>query len=152
MSNVFGIDISALQAFQQAIDVTSNNVANASTPGYDEESIELDAAAPQIERRRAIGAGVVRGGVQRAYSQAAANQLNTSQSSLGQLNALQNYTSQIDNLFGTTAGGLTTALQTYYSGWSTVADNPTSTAARQALLGDAHSPRHQLQYHEHAAQ
>ena len=44
-------------------------------------------------------------GINRAFSQAAANQLNTSQSSLGQLNALQNYTSQIDNLFGTTAGG-----------------------------------------------
>jgi flagellar hook-associated protein 1 FlgK len=75
--------------------------------------------------------------VQRAYSQAATNQLNTSQSTLGQLTALQNYTSQIDNLFGTTAGGLTTALQNYYSGWSTVADDPTSTASRQALLGDA---------------
>jgi flagellar hook-associated protein 1 FlgK len=32
---------------------------------------------------------------------------------------------------------LSTALQNYYGGWSAVADNPTSTAARQALLGDA---------------
>jgi flagellar hook-associated protein 1 len=137
LSNIFGIDVSALQAFQQAIEVTSNNVANASTPGYDEESIDLTAAVPQEYGSIPIGAGVVVSGVQRAYSQAAANQLNTSQSSLGQLNALQKYTSQIDNLFGTTAGGLTTSLQTYYSGWSAVADDPTSTAARQALLGDA---------------
>ena len=137
MSSIFGIDLSALQAFQQAIEVTSNNVANASTPGYDEESIELETALPQDAGGFAIGSGVDVGGVQRAYSQAAANQLNTSQSTLGQLTALQNYTSQIDNLFGTTAGGLTTALQTYYSGWSAVADDPTSSAARQALLGDA---------------
>jgi flagellar hook-associated protein 1 FlgK len=134
---VFGIDVSALQAFQQAIEVTSNNVANANTPGYDVESIELATAAAQSTGSIPIGAGVVVDGVQRAYSQAAANQLITSQSSLGQLNALQNYTSQIDNLFGTTAGGLTTALQNYYNGWSAVADNPTSTASRQALLGDA---------------
>ena len=137
MSNVFGIDVSALQAFQQAIEVTSNNVANASTPGYDVQSVNLASAAPQDSGSIAIGAGVVVSGVGRAYSQAAANQLNSSQSSLSQLNALQNYTSQIDNLFGTTAGGLSTALQTYYSGWSAVADNPTSTAARQALVGDA---------------
>jgi len=137
VSNVFGIDVSALQAFQQAIEVTSNNVANANTPGYDVESIELATAAAQSTGSIPIGAGVVVDGVQRAYSQAAANQLITSQSSLGQLNALQNYTSQIDNLFGTTAGGLTTALQNYYNGWSAVADNPTSTASRQALLGDA---------------
>ena len=137
MSNVFGIDVSALQAFQQAIEVTSNNVANASTPGYDVESIELATAAPQDSGDIPIGAGVNVSGINRAFSQAAANQFNTSQSSLSQLNALQSYTSQIDNLFGTTAGGLTTALQTYYSGWSAVADNPTSTAARQALIGDA---------------
>ncbi len=137
MSNVFGIDVSALQAFQQAIEVTSNNVANANTPGYDVESIDLATAASQTTGNIPIGAGVLVDGVERAYSQAAVNQANTSQSSLGQLNALQSYTSQIDNLFGTTAGGLTTALQNYYNAWSAVADNPTSTAARQALLGDA---------------
>jgi flagellar hook-associated protein 1 len=137
LSSIFGIDLSALQAFQQAIEVTSNNVANASTPGYDEESIELETALPQNAGGFAIGSGVDVTGVQRAYSQAATNQLNTSQSTLSQLTALQSYTSQIDNLFGTTAGGLTTALQTYYSGWSAVADDPTSTSARQALLGDA---------------
>jgi flagellar hook-associated protein 1 len=139
LSSIFGIDLSALQAFQQAIEVTSNNVANASTPGYDEESIELATALPQTPGGFAIGSGVNVTGVQRAYSQAAANQLNTSQSTLSQLTSLQNYTSQIDNLFGTTAGGLTTALQTYYSGWSAVADDPSSTSARQALLGDANA-------------
>jgi flagellar hook-associated protein 1 FlgK len=137
VSDVYGIDVSALQAFQQAIAVTSNNVANASTPGYDVESIQLNAAAPQGAGNAAIGAGVVVTGVTRAFNQAAANQLNTSQSSLGQLTALQNYASQIDNLFGTTAGGLSTALQSYYSGWSAVANDPASTASRQALLGDA---------------
>jgi flagellar hook-associated protein 1 FlgK len=137
VSNVFGIDVSALQAFQQAIEVTSNNVANASTPGYDVQSIDLVTTQPQDSGGVQVGAGVSVGGVTRAYSQTAANQLNTSQSSLGQLNALQNYTSQIDNLFGTSAAGLTTALQNYYSGWAAVSDNPTSAAARQALLGDA---------------
>ncbi len=32
---------------------------------------------------------------------------------------------------------MSTALQSYYSGWSAVANDPTSTAARQALLGNA---------------
>jgi flagellar hook-associated protein 1 FlgK len=56
---------------------------------------------------------------------------------LGQLNALQNYSTQIDNLFGTTVGGLSTTLQSFYSAFSDVANNPTSTASRQALLGQA---------------
>ncbi len=137
MSNAIGISLTALQALQQAIAVTSNNVANANTPGYDVESINLTSAAPQSNGSVTVGAGVDVAGVTRAFSQAETNQLNTSQSALGSLNAQQNYTTQIDNLFGTTANGLTTALQTYFSGWSNVADNPTSTAARQALLGDA---------------
>jgi flagellar hook-associated protein 1 FlgK len=139
VSDAFGISLSALQAFQQAIAVTSNNVANANTPGYDEETIQLTDIPPQSYGGLAVGGGVGVTGVTRAFSQAQANQLNNSQSSLGSLNAIQNYTTQIDNMFGTTAGGLTTALQTYYSGWSNVANNPTSTAARQALLGDAQS-------------
>jgi flagellar hook-associated protein 1 len=137
VSDVFGISVSALQAFQQAINVTSNNIANASTPGYDVESANLTEALPQSNGAATVGAGVVVTGISRAYSQAAANQLNTSQSTLGQLNALQNYSSQIDNLFGTTVGGLSTSLQGFYSAFSNVANNPTSTASRQALLGQA---------------
>jgi len=137
MSDVFGISVSALQAFQNAINVTSNNVANASTPGYDRETVNLTEAIPQSNGSATIGAGVVVSGISRAFSQAAANQLNTSQSSLGQLNALQNYTNQIDNLFGTTVGGLSTALQGFYNAFSDVANNPTSTASRQALIGQA---------------
>jgi flagellar hook-associated protein 1 FlgK len=139
VSDVFGISVSALQAFQQAINVTSNNIANASTPGYDVESANLTEAIPQSNGAATVGAGVVVTGISRAFSQAAANQLNTSQSSLGQLNALQNYSSQIDNLFGTTVGGLSTSLQSFYSAFSNVANNPTSTASRQALLGQAQS-------------
>ena len=82
-----------------------------------------------------------------------ANQLNTSQSSLGQLNALQNYTSQIDNLFGTTAAGLTTALQTYYSGWSAVAQRSDlhRRAAGAARRCAERSPPN-IQHDQHAAQ
>jgi flagellar hook-associated protein 1 FlgK len=139
VSDVFGISVSALQAFQNAINVASNNVANASTPGYDRESVILTEAIPQSNGSATVGAGVVVAGISRAYSQAAANQLNTSQSSLGQLTALQNYSTQIDNLFGTTVSGLSTALQSFYGAFSDVANNPTSTASRQALLGQAQS-------------
>jgi flagellar hook-associated protein 1 FlgK len=145
MSDLFGISVSALQAFQNAISVTSNNIANASTPGYDVETTLLNEAVPQANGTATVGSGVTVAGVSRAYSQAAASQLNTSQSTLGQLTSLQTYTSQIDNLFGTTGGGLSTALTTYYSGWSDVANNPTSTASRQALVSDAQGVASSLQ-------
>jgi flagellar hook-associated protein 1 len=122
---------------QQAITVTSNNIANANTPGYADESVELSTQVPQSAGATAIGAGVEVAGITRAVNEVNNSQLNSSQGTLGSLNALQTYTTQIDNVIGTTAGGVSTALQNYYSGWSTVANNPTSTASRQALLGDA---------------
>lgn len=139
MSDIFGISVTALQAFQAAINVTSNNVANASTPGYDRESVNLAAGIPQSNGSVSVGSGVVVTGINRAFSQAAASQLNSSQSALGQYTALQSYSTQIDNLFGTTSGGLSTALQSFYSGFSDIANAPTSTASRQALLSDAQS-------------
>ncbi len=137
MSDIFGITTSSLQALQTAIEVTSNNIANANTPGYADESVEFSDAVPQSNGSFMIGAGVEVAGITRAVNQVANNQLISSQSVLGQLNALQGYTNQIDNIVGTTAGGLTTALQNYYSAWSTLATDPTSTASRQALISAA---------------
>ncbi len=137
MSDVFGISLSALQAFQKALAVTSNNIANANTPGYAVETANLSSAVPQSNGTAPIGNGVVVSSVTRAFNQTTQNQLYTSQSSLGQLNSLQSYTNQIDNIVGTTGGGLTTALQSYYNAWSTLANNPTSTAARQAVLSQS---------------
>jgi flagellar hook-associated protein 1 len=145
LSDIFGISVGALQAFQSALNVTSNNIANANTPGYVKESVELTTAKPQSNGSVTVGDGVVVSGISRSFSQATANQLNSSQSALGQLNALQSYSSQIDNLVGTTAGGLSTALQNFYGAWSDVANNPTSTATRQALLGKAQSVAASLQ-------
>jgi flagellar hook-associated protein 1 len=145
LSDIFGISVSALQAFQAAISVASNNIANANTPGYARESINLGSAIPQSNGSMSVGAGVVVNGISRTFSQTVANQLNASQSALGQLNAMQSYSSQIDNLVGTTAGGLSTGLQNFYSAWSDVANSPSSSATRQALLGKAQSVASSLQ-------
>jgi flagellar hook-associated protein 1 len=139
VSDVFGISVGALQAFQAAINVTSNNVANANTPGYVKESINLVTAPPQASGVVSIGNGVLVSGISRSFNQATADQLNNSQSSLAQLTAQQTYSSQLDNIVGTTAGGLSTAVQNYYNAWSNVANTPTSAATRQALLGAAQS-------------
>src|ERR1700733_4457709 len=115
MSDLFGISVSALQAFQTALAVTSNNIANANTPGYSDETANLTSAVPTSSSGGPIGGGVAVASVTRAFNQLNENQLNTSQGSLSQLTSLQSYTNQIDNIVGTTAGGLSTALTSYYS-------------------------------------
>ncbi len=148
MSDVFGISVSALQAFQNAINVTSNNVANASTPGYDRETVNLTEAIPQSNGTATVGAGVVVTGISRAYSQAAANQLNTSQSSLGQLNALQNYSTQIDNLFGTTVGGLSTVTAEFLQRILRCRQQPDLDRVAPGIARSGAKRRHQLSERE----
>ena len=103
-------------------------------------SICVEGAAAIQRRRRSWAAASSCRGISRAFSQAAANQLNTSQSSLGQLTALQSYTTQIDNLFGTTVGGLehraAELLQRIFRRRQRLRPRPPS---RQALLGKAQS-------------
>ena len=137
MADVFGISVSALQAFQRAITVTGNNIANASTPGYSRQSVDLSSRPPQLYGSGWVGSGVDVVAVRRAFDQASVNQLNTSRSSLGQLDAYKIYTDQLDNLFSTTGGGITAATQRFFGAVSDVANHPTSAAARQSLLGQS---------------
>jgi flagellar hook-associated protein 1 FlgK len=137
VSDIFGISVSALQAFQRAITVTGNNIANASTPGYNRQSAELVTRTPEFSGNNWLGTGVDVATVTRAFDQAGYNQLVGSQSALGQLDALKNYTDQLDNLFSTNGGGITSAVQGFFSAAADVANDPTSAAARQALLGQA---------------
>ncbi len=140
-----------MQALQTAIATTSNNIANANTPGYAKESVDLTTAIPQVHGSASVGTGVQVTAILRSYSQAAANQLNGSQSNLGQLTSLQTYTNQVDNIVGTTAGGMSAALQSYYTAWSNVANEPTSIATRQASSVRGARRRVELSEHELAA-
>ncbi len=137
MSDIFGISVSALQAFQKAVAVTGNNIANASTPGYSRQSVELATKEPQRYGNGYLGSGVDVITVRRSFDQAAVTQRNNSQSALGQINSLKTYTDQLDNLFGTTGDGLSAALKNFFGALSDVANDPASTSARQALLGHA---------------
>jgi flagellar hook-associated protein 1 FlgK len=74
LSDFFAISVGALQAFQSALNVTSNNIANANTPGYAKETVDLVTANPQSNGNVTIGNGVTVAGISRSFSQATANQ------------------------------------------------------------------------------
>lgn len=145
MPDIFDISVSALQAFQRAITVTGNNVANANTPGYNRQRVELNSRAPQYYGNGWVGAGVDVSTVRRSFDQAGVNQLNASQSALGQLDAFKVYTDQLDNLFSTKGAGITAAVRGFFNAASDVANDPTSAAARQAFLGQAQTLASTLQ-------
>jgi flagellar hook-associated protein 1 FlgK len=87
--------LSGLNATQAALQVASDNIANASTPGYSRKTIEL-------ESRRILsqGAGVQTGEIQREVDAYVIRQLRDQRSVVGQYAVRDRFLQQIDNLFG----------------------------------------------------
>ena len=144
MADLLSTSVSGLLAFQQALDVTSNNIANASTPGYSVETANFTEAPGQSTGSGFIGSGVDVQSITRTYNEYLAQQVRSSQSSYSSSNALASQAAQIDNMLSDSSTGLTATLQSFVNSMQSVASTPTSTAARQALLNQAQTLAQQL--------
>jgi flagellar hook-associated protein 1 FlgK len=144
MASLLSTSVSGLLAFQQALDVTSNNIANASTPGYSVETANLAEALGQQTGSGYVGSGVDVQSITRTYNEYLAQQVRSSQASYSSSNALAAQAAQIDNMLSDSSTGLTATLQSFVNSLQSVASAPTSTAARQALLSQAQALAQQL--------
>ena len=148
MADILSTSVSGLLAFQQALDVTSNNVANVSTPGYSVETANLTEAPGQEIGGSYIGGGVDVAGITRAYDELLAQQVRSSQASYSSFNTLATQAAQVDNMLSDSSTGLTATLQSFVNSLQSLASAPTSTAQRQALLSQAQALTQQLQSYD----
>lgn len=144
MADLLSTSVSGLLAFQQALDVTSNNIANASTPGYSVETANLAEALGQSTHVGFIGSGVDIQSITRNYNEYLALQVRGSQASYSSANTLAAQSGQVDNMLSDSGTGLTATLQSFVNSLQAVASAPTSASARQALLNQAHALAQQL--------
>src|SRR5215470_10749106 len=98
MSNVLSTSVSGLLAFQRALDVTSNNVANAATPGYSVETTNISEELALPTASGYIGNGARVDSVTRSYDELLAGQVRTSQSTYSSSNTFATQAAQIDNM------------------------------------------------------
>ncbi|MDI5935144.1 flagellar hook-associated protein FlgK [Halomonas kalidii] len=127
--SIFSIGLSGLNAAQNALNTTSNNISNVYTPGYNRELVLLGES-------RADG-GVRVNDIQRQFNQYVADQLNAATSSSSALTAYQGQISQIDNLLADREAGLAPLMQHFFSALEDLAGAPSDPAARQGVLGTA---------------
>lgn len=131
------IGVSALNAAQAGLLTTSNNIANASTHGYSREQTVQTPNQALGTASGFIGQGVNVTTVQRLYSSFINTQLHQQQSTASQLTTYYNQIQQINNSIASTTGGLSSALQGFFTSVNGVTSNPSSTAARQAMISNA---------------
>ncbi len=137
MVDALKIGLSALLAQQRAIAVASNNVANASTPGYSRQRLELVERPSQQVASGAIGSGVSAATVRRIGDDVVATQLRAAAAGYQRSEAFVGFAESLDNLLADQQTGLNVTLQSFSNAIQDVANDPSSTAARQVLLSEA---------------
>ena len=139
MSSIYGIAVSALNAAQAGLATTSNNIANANTPGYSLEKIVQTQAQSQNTGSGFIGQGVNVTTVVRQYDQFLGAQVLSAQTQSSSLTTQLGLAQQVSNLLGTSSSGLTPAMQSFFTAVNAVANAPQSVPARQTLISSAQS-------------
>lgn len=138
-SGTFGIGVSGLLAFQRALSVTGNNIANSATEGYSRQRIQLSNQPPEFFGGSYFGSGVRVAGVERLFDQFVENQLRSSTSASQQYTVYYDFARRVDNLLADPDSGLAPGMQRFFAAVQDVANDPTSNAARQVLLSEADS-------------
>lgn len=118
-----------LNAAQNALNTTSNNISNVYTPGYNREITVLN------ESRN--NAGVRVADIERQFNTFVAAQLNNAKSQSTALETYNTQISQIDNLLADREAGLSPLMQNFFSALEDLASAPSDPAARQGVLGAA---------------
>jgi flagellar hook-associated protein 1 FlgK len=126
---MFSIGLSGLNAAQNALNTTSNNISNVYTPGYNREITVLN------ESRN--NAGVRVADIERQFNTFVAAQLNNAKSQSTALETYNTQISQIDNLLADREAGLSPLMQNFFSALEDLASAPSDPAARQGVLGAA---------------
>ncbi len=139
MSDLFRIGTSALMTYQQSLSTAAHNVANVNTPGYSRQSVELSTQRPDSMGGMYLGNGVQASAVRRAYDEFVVDQVRTSQSAFKHQETYMEMAQQVDSLLGDTETSLAAGLQDFFNAAQEVADDPTSSAARQVMLTEGQS-------------
>ena len=117
-SGLLNISITGLNAAQAGLMTTSNNIANASTPGYNRQTIVQTPSVALFTGSGYIGQGTSVANIQRVYNAYLGTQLLSAQATASQLSSYSDQISNIDNLLGGTNSGLSPSLQSFYSALS----------------------------------
>lgn len=127
-ADLFTIATSGLQAQNQLLTTTSNNIANVNTQGFVRE---------RTEHTEQIAGGVGIGSTSRVINTFAQNQHRRDTSRLGEAEILSERTNQVDNIFASESNSAATTMSRFFAALGTSTDEPNNTAARQLVIGEA---------------
>jgi flagellar hook-associated protein 1 FlgK len=126
------------------MDVTAHNVANASTPGYHRQRVELQAAGAHMGIGIFAGVGRQYGvdvaGTTRSFDQLLEARSVREEGARSAATVTHSVLDHTEGIFAEPSDtGIATQLQAFWGAWSDVANNPSGLATRTALLQAANT-------------
>ena len=140
INNILDIADSAMNANTAAMNTVSQNVANVNTPFYNSENpIETEAPAV-VGSPYTYGTGVNVNQIQRTTNDFVQSEVNNETAQNSYYTTLYQGLDQIQNLFNDQTGsGFSSQISQFFNDFQNVANNPSNTSQRTALLSDAQS-------------
>lgn len=133
------IGAQALELAQGALNATSNNIANANTPGYTREVPQVTENAENLVGGQVIGGGVTLNGLQSVRDQLINLQIQQQTSAQSGYDAQSSSLQEIQTYFSSSGNDIATALASFSSSLTQLSANPSSTAVQQTVLSSGQS-------------
>ena len=144
ISSALSIMSQALDADQEALNVVANNVANANTPGYTEETPDWQENQPISINGVSYGQGVTETGATSERDRVLESRLDQQQqlaassgSRLTALDTLQALFTPASGSSSSTAGDIGSDITSFFNSFSSLEANPTDNSLRQSVLSTA---------------
>ena len=127
----------ALFANYSALQTTGNNIANANTPGYSRQSVELATAGGQFSGAGFFGKGVDVATVTRSHNEFLTREVATTDAQAAADATRAAQLKQLENVFDTGEAGIGHAAGQFLNAFVDVAAKPQDSSARQVALSRA---------------
>jgi flagellar hook-associated protein 1 len=121
-------------ADQGALEVTTNNVANANTPGYSREEPVLAASDPVVIDPLTLGTGVTLQNIESIRDPLLDSQIAQQTQSENQYSALTSALEQAQVNFTSTAGDIGTSISNFFDSINQLSTDPSDLSLRQDVL------------------
>lgn len=144
ISSALSMMSQAIDADQAALNVVANNVANANTPGYTEETPTWRQNQPISINGTLVGAGVTETGASSQRDRVLQERLNQQQelasasgARLTALNSVQTLFTPASGSSSSTAGDIGSDITGFFNSFSSLEANPTNNSLREKVLSSA---------------
>ncbi len=145
LQSLLSIARSALLAHEAAMNVTAHNVANANTPGYSRQRLDLTAATPASGALFPLGRGVDAVAIERSRDSFFDSSFRQDTGLLGRSGTLHDYLSQIEGSMNEpSSNGVAASLDSLFSALSDLSNDPANHTNRTVVIAAANRLTGQL--------